>query len=282
MYDFECALMEGILGVTHVLRSNEFDSRIELQDYIRDLFKLPNPTVRQYARTNVKDATTKGREIRELIESGEYIGWDDPRLITLRALKRRGIIKESYYELAKVIGMSKSTSDLDFSVIAAINRQLLDEQAKRFFCVTNPIKITIEGAQDQEIKLKYHQHKEERGRVFRTNTDFLVEKKDFEGIKDGELVRLMDCLNFKKKGNTFTFVSTDLEDYKKEGKAIMHWLPADENIDITILSPENKIITAKAETNIAKLEEGAVIQFERYAFCRLDDKEKNSFWYGHD
>ncbi|MCB9359099.1 glutamate--tRNA ligase [Candidatus Woesearchaeota archaeon] len=286
MYDFECAVMEGILGVTHVLRSNEFDSRIELQDHIRSLFNLTNPTIRQYARTNVKDATTKGREIRELIKTGEYIGWDDPRLITLRALKRRGIVKEAYYELAKVIGMSKTTSELDFRVIAAINRQLLDESAQRFFAIVDPMEITIEGAPEQELALKYHQHKEDRGRKFKTNDKFLVEKEDLEKIKDGELIRLMDCLNFKKSGDKFIFTSTDLEEYKKDGKAIIHWLPADDCIDIEILMPDCKTKKAKAETSISQLKEGAVIQFERYAFCRLDsiDKDKGmyKFWYSHD
>ncbi|MFT4303493.1 MAG: glutamate--tRNA ligase [Candidatus Woesearchaeota archaeon] len=286
MYDFECALMEGILEITHVLRSNEFDSRIELQDYIRSLFNLSNPTIRQYARTNVKDATTKGREIRDLISTGEFIGWDDPRLITLRALKRRGIVKEAYYELAKVIGMSKTTSELDFSVIAAINRQLLDESAKRFFCITNPVKIAIEDAPSLEVNLKFHQHKEERARKFITNNTFLIEKQDYDNINDGDMIRLMDCLNFKKENNNFKYVSTDLEDYKNNGKSVIHWLPSDDNVDIEILMPDCKTINAKAESNILKLEQGSVIQFERYAFCRLDSKNdsgqpKMIFWYGH-
>ncbi len=286
MYDFENAIEEGLLGVTHVLRSNEFESRIELQDYIRSLFKLPNPTVKQYARFNVTGAVTQGREIRKLIESGDYIGWDDPRLVTLRALKRRGITKDAFYELAKVIGMSKATSNLDFSVIASINRKLLDETASRFFFIHDPVEILVEGAPEQEIELNLHPHKKKNGRPFKTGGKFYLSKTDLDQIKDGELVRLMDCLNFRKKDNKFTFVSTDVETYKKEGKKILHWIPVDQALEIEMLMPDCTTIKGVAEENIALIEEGEVVQFERYAFCRLDsiDECQNlyKFWYGHN
>jgi len=286
MYDFENAVEEGLLGITHVLRSNEFESRIELQNYIRDLFKLPNPEVRQYARFNVTGAITKGREIRELIESGDYLGWDDPRLVTLRALKRRGITSEAFYELAKVIGMSKTTSNLDFSVIASINRKLLDETASRFFFIADPEEVTIEGAPEQDIKLKIHPHGDEETREFKVKDKFYLSKDDLKDVKDGEMIRLMDCLNCVKKGNKFIFDSTDVETYRKKGKKIIHWLPVDDVMEIDMMMPDCKEIKGYAESNITQIEEGEVIQFERYAFCRLDSidecENKYKFWYGHD
>lgn len=286
MYDFENAIEEGLLGITHVLRSNEFESRIELQDYIRNIFNLPNPEVKQYARFNVTGAVTQGREIRKLIETGDYIGWDDPRLVTLRALKRRGITKDAFYELAKVIGMSKTTSNLDFSLIASINRKILDETASRLFFIDDPEEVIIEGAPVQELKLKIHPHKEDKSREFKVKDKFYLSKKDLKDIKDGELVRLMDCLNFTKKGNKFTFDSTDVESYRKKGKKIIHWLPADDTMKIEMLMPDCKTIEGVAESNITQLEEGDVIQFERYGFCRLDaiDECSNTykFWYGHN
>lgn len=286
MYDFENAIEDGMLGITHVLRSNEFESRIELQNYIRELFNLPNPEIRQYARFNITGAVTQGREIRALIETGKYIGWDDPRLVTLRALRRRGIVKESYYELAKVVGMSKTNSNIDFSVIAAINRHLLDESASRFFFIDDPVEVIIKGSPKQEIELDLHPHFRKEGRKFTTHEKFYLSKKDLSDVKDGELVRLMDCLNFVKKGKEYIFDSTDVENYRKKGKKIIHWLPADQVIETEVLLPDCTTVKGFAEKNITQLEEGSVIQFERYAFCRLDsvDECNNTykFWYGHN
>jgi glutamyl-tRNA synthetase len=288
MYDFENSIEEGLLRVTHVLRSNEFETRIELQNYIRDLFGLPNPTIRQYARFNITGAVTQGRDIRNLIESGEYIGWDDPRLVTLRALKRRGIVKEAYYELAKIIGMSKAVSNLDFSVIESVNRKLLDESALRFFFIDNPVEIEIEKCPEQEIEMHVHpdkkiQEKTKGKRLFRTKSKFYVSKKDFEHMKNNELIRLMDCMNFKKENGKFIFDSIEYESYKDRGKQIIHWLPKDETIEIEIVMPDNTKIRGLAEKNISMLKVDDVIQFERFGFCRLDKKENGNyiFWYTH-
>ncbi len=283
MYDFENAIEEGLLEITHVLRSNEFDSRIELQNHIRGLFKLPNPEVKQYARFNITNAVTQGREIREMIETGNYIGWDDPRLVTLRALKRRGIPKEAYYELAKVVGMSKATSNLDFEVIASTSRKLLDESAKRFFFIQNPKEIEIKNAPNQDIELDLHPDKIKGGREFKTTNKFYLTHEDFDSFEENEIIRLMDCLNFVKKQNEFEFVSTKYEDFKNKGKKIIHWLPVEKLTEVEILMPDNKAIKGLTENNISKLKVNDVIQFERFGFCRLDSIEDNKFkfWFTH-
>jgi glutamyl-tRNA synthetase len=282
MYDFENAIEEGLLEITHVLRSNEFETRIELQNYIRNLFDLPNPVTKQYARFNITGATTKGREIREKIESGDYLGWDDPRLVTLRALRRRGIVKETYYEMAKIVGMSKTTSNLDFSVIASINRKLLDKKAKRFFFIEKPVLIKIKNAPPREIELDLHPEIKEGGRKFNVDEEFYIEENDFKNIKPEEIIRLMDCLNFTKEKN-FIFKSLKYDEFKGKGSLIVHWLPKLGNSNVQIRMPDNTLIKGIAENNIQKLNIGDIIQFERFGFCRLDDVKDGiySFWFSH-
>jgi glutamyl-tRNA synthetase len=278
MYDLECAILEGALGVTHVLRGSEFESRIELQDHIRSLFDLQNPTIKQYARTNVQEATTKGREIRELIETGDYIGWDDPRLVTLRALKRRGIVREAFYELAKVVGMSKTNSFLDFSVISSINRKLLDESAKRFFCVIDPVDVVLEDAPARILKLNMHPHKDLGVREFNTTNEYLLEKKDVDEMADGEHIRLIDNLNFVNN----QCVSELHRDFA--GDKLIQFLVKDETMPITVRMPDNVVLEGFAERDITTLEVGEVIQFQRFGFCRLDAITNGvyEFWYTHD
>lgn len=283
MYDFENAIEEGMLGITHVFRSNEFESRIELQEYVRKLFNLSQPVIRQYARFNITGAETHGREIRKMIESGHYLGWDDPRLVTLRALKRRGIVKETLYEMAKTIGMSKANSNIDFSVIAAINRRILDEKALRFFFIHDPREITIENAPEQKIEMDLHPDARKGGRKFKVKDKFYITPEDAKSIKEKELIRLMDCLNFRKEGKVLKFVSKTVDDYRKEGKRIIHWLPKEKLAEVEILMPDNTPMHGLAENTIKELSLGDVVQFERFGFCRLDSIKDNKyrFWFTH-
>lgn len=277
LYDFESSIEDGINQVTHVLRSNEFDSRIELHNHIAKLFGFNDIEYKHYGRFNIVGAVTQGREIKKLIESSDYLGWDDPRLVTLKALKRRGIVKESFYELAKVAGLSKQQTNLDFTTIAAINRSILDNTSKRFYFIEKSKEITIENAPTQEIILDLHPDNDKGGRKLKTNTNFIIEEKDYNNIKDE--TRLIDCLNFKDS----KFTSKDFTDFK--GKNKIHWLPNDKEqlVDVEILMPDNTTKKGVAEKTLKLLKVGDVIQFERFGFCRLDSKEGNkySLWFTH-
>ncbi|MEM2121553.1 MAG: glutamate--tRNA ligase [Candidatus Woesearchaeota archaeon] len=291
VYDFENAVEEEFCGVTHILRSAEFGKmRVELQDYIKDLFGFKKQTVIQYGRFNVVGAITQGRIIRQLIEEKKVIGWDDPSLVTLRALRRRGIQKETYYELARTVGLSPTQTNIEWSVIAAINRKILDPIAKRFFFIENPVSITIEGAPEQNVKIKLHpEHLEYGFREFKTSKEFYIEKKDFEELSEGELCRLMECLNFKKQNQKFVFDSLEVSVFKEKGKKIIHWLPKDKDqiVKVKIFTPEHIYIEGIAEKNIKEIKIGDVVQFERFGFCRLDSiVRENSedvfiFWFTH-
>ncbi|MBW3010658.1 hypothetical protein KY326_00355, partial [Candidatus Woesearchaeota archaeon] len=105
-----------------------------------------------------------------------------------------------------------------------------------------------------------------------------------KNLKVGEMMRLMNCLNFIKKGkDKYVYDSQTHEDFKKKnGKTIIHWLPADENnMKISIRMPDNSFTEGLAESNIKKIKQGDIIQFERYAFVRLDNKKDWAFWFTH-
>lgn len=290
MYDFENAVEEGLCKVTHVMRSNEFDSRIELQNYIAKLLDFPEVTYKHYGRYNVPGATTQGREIRALIESGNYLGWDDPRLVTLRALKRRGILREAYYELAQKIGLSKTQTNLDFSVIAAVNRSLLDASAKRFFAVKNPVIITVNNIPKnlKEFNLAYHPDGIKGERKLPCTKEYYLEIEDNSSCPIGSIIRFMDSMNVKKiDETTYEFVSESYSDYKSfNGKALIHFVPKNgDEIKAEILLPDIKIQKIICESNVGMLKPDMVIQLERYAFVRFDHVKEDGtihFWYTHD
>lgn len=285
LYDFASAVEDGLNGVTHVLRSNEFDTRIELQEHILDLLGLVKPIFVHYGRSSITGAVTQGRKIRELIESGEYIGWDDPRLVTLRALRRRGIVKESLYHLAKVCGLSKQATNIDFTMISAENKKVLDESAKRFFFISDPVSLHIKGAPERELELDMHPKLDLGKRRFSTNEYYYIERRDFENMADGEFVRLIDNLNLVFRGRESEYVNDDYRDFKEKGECIIHFLPADKSqyVEAEIMMPNTNLVSGFAENAVKALKEGDVIQFQRFGFCRLDSIENGvyRFWFAH-
>lgn len=286
LYDFENAVGDALHGVTHIMRSSEFGTmRNELQNRLKDLLGFPKQVIVHYGRVNITGSLTKGREIREKIASGEMRGWDDPRLVTLKALKRRGIQPEAIHEFVLQAGMSPAETNIDFSVIAALNRKLLDARATRFFFIAHPERVRIEGAPRVEVRLRKHPDFPERGyRAHTTGEEFLLEKADLDSLREGELYRLMDCLNFTKEGRHLVFHSLEHEKYRESGKRIIHWLPANERLlDVEVMMPDATTLHGKGEPGMAEARVDEVVQAERFGFMRLDAKSATrlSFWYSH-
>ncbi|HYD03871.1 MAG TPA: glutamate--tRNA ligase [Alphaproteobacteria bacterium] len=287
-YDWQNAIMDSITGITIRVRSKEFELRNELQRHIQAILGLRVTRTYEFARFNLEGVESSGRKIREKVQSGELTGWDDPRLTTIVALRRRGFLPEAIKNFVLNTGMSKSESTLTWDDLILQNRRLLDKTAKRFFMMYDYEKIFIENAPTQTIQLKYHPDSDEKGsRNINTEKDFLILKSDLESLKEGGFYRFMDCLNFRKQGNMFIFDSLEHEKFRNGGSKIMHWLPAYGNVEIEILTTEAQTINGVAEHNIKNVKVGEVIQFERFGFCRLDSIEKNhgkevyKFWFTH-
>ncbi len=273
MYDFYNPIEDSLMGITHILRSNEFEQRVELQDLIKETLGLGKQTIVQYGRFNVIDATTKGREIRELIESGEFIGWDDPRLVTLKALKRRGITKEVIYALVNEVGLSKYQVNLDFDMIAAISRKILDKKVDRYYFVKDPVKLDFKNkVEERVVEIKIHPDRDEKRKV-KVDGDIFISKEDYEKFKGSE-IRLMNLFNIKlgKKCEV-------VEDNMKVQK--IQWVS--EGLKAKIMMDSGEYAFGLVEEGIKRLKNSEIVQLERFGFARLDKKEKGEliFWFTH-
>ena len=284
-YDFENAVMDGVEKITHRLRSKEFEMRNELQRHIQAALGFRETKIYEFARFNLEGVESSGRVIREKIKKKKLIGWDDPSLPTIAALRRRGFLPEAIKNFVLSTGITKAEATLTWEDLFAHNRKLLDAKCNRYFFINNVKEIKIENALKQIIELKLHPDFKERGfRKFNTKDKFYINKEDFKEFKEGKLYRLMDCLNFKKKRNKFIFDSLEHKKYKKHGKKIIHWLPKQKDlVKVEILMPDKKIIKGLAEPMVMNLNLNEVIQFQRFGFCKLDKKEKNklTFWFTH-
>jgi glutamyl-tRNA synthetase len=284
-YDFQNAIMDGYFNVTHRLRSKEFEMRSELQRYIQKLLGLHTTVTYEFARFNLEGVESSGRVIREKVNSGEYVGWDDPRLTTIVALRRRGFTPEAIKNFVLSTGMTKSEATLTWDDLILHNKRILDENADRFFFIKDPMLIKIHGAPEQDIELNRHPHHRKGGRHFKTHEEFYITKEDLDSLKDGELYRFMDCLNFTKKHGEFQFNSLDHTKYKERGKRIMHYLPKSGHLmHVEVMMPDKTIVTGLGEERMKELKVGDIIQAERFGFMRLDSIEhgKLKFWYTHN
>ena len=285
-YDFENAVMDGIEGITHRLRSKEFELRNELQRLLQTLAGFRETNIYEFARFNLEGVESSGRVIRDKVQKKQLIGWDDPSLTTLVALKRRGFLPEAIKEFVLSTGITKTESVLTWDDLIVHNRRHLDAKCNRYFFVENPKEIKVENAPEQNVELKMHPEFNDRGtRNFKTKDNFYVAEKDFKEFKDGKLYRLMDCINFKRAKNKFVFDSLEYEKYKSHGDKIIHWLPVQKDlIKAEVLMPDKKVAKGLAEPMVKNLKLGDIVQFQRFGFCKLDSKEKGKlkFWYTHD
>ncbi|MEK6849370.1 MAG: glutamate--tRNA ligase [Nanoarchaeota archaeon] len=287
LYDMASVVEEEHGGITHVMRSAEFVLRAELHDWLRKILGYRELNIFEFGRFNVIGSTTQGREIRELIESGKMLGWDDPRLVTLKALRRRGIEPATLHELVMEVGLKRDQANIDWTAIASINRKLIDPKTNRYFFVEDPVEITIDKNPSRTVLFNLHPDHPERGtRTLIAHDKFLIARKDFDDLQLKKLYRLMECCNFVKTAKGFAFDSQDVTVYKEKGERNMHWLPAEHQHDLTeveVLMPDATTVKGLGEHDLRKLKVNDVVQLERFGFCRVDkiDKNKVWFWYTH-
>jgi glutamyl-tRNA synthetase len=268
LYDFQNVIEDEICGITHIFRSSEF--RLELQNYIKDLLGFRKQTVVQYGRFEVEGAITQGREIRKLIEEGRIKGWDDPRLVTLKALKKRGIVKETYYKIAEKLGLNPTNAKIQWHMIAAENRKIIDPISPRFFFVGEPIEIVLDKAPKKTVKAPSFPNKKIYRKIPITKKIF-VDKIDFVQHK-GKEVRLMHFCNIilDKKAKV---TSIKLKDVPK-----IHWVSS-KNAKINLVMPDANEVEGLAEPDINKVGPNQTVQLERIGFARCD--QKGLFYFAH-
>ena len=291
-YDFATSIEDAILGITHVLRSNEFELRNELQRAIRGDLGLRQPEIIHYSRFNVEGVKASKREIKKLIEEKKVTGWDDPRLVTLMGLKRRGILPETIKQLALEIGMSTSAPVISWDNIFAINRKLLDPVANRYFAVIEPVKLLVEEAPKRVAELKNHPNFPERGtRKIETNGVFYISKRDAEDLKPGDQIRLKDLYNVEivYKGEDEISANYTGDGLFKDMKKIQ-WV-TENSKEFKLLIPGSLFIDGEynkdsltetimlGEQSLENLPEGEIVQLERVGFARKDAKD--TFILGH-
>ena len=287
-YDFVCPILDSTNGLTHALRGKEYELRDELYNAILEVLELPKPVIISISRLQIKHNTTAKRIIRDLVAKGQIKTWDDPRLVTISALRRRGILPEAIREFVLAAGISKQESEAEIEQLLVENRKLLDPITKRLHFVRGPTTIKITNIDDETVKIPLHpkQSMGERAMQVKGGTVY-IDVNDTPAV--GEILRLKDLCTIKVTNVVSNTVSAEKIETDEMPEKKIQWVGSD-HVKAKVLRPGNLLIGEgdNVEFNIdsMKIEEGIcekecenlkdddVVQFVRYGFVRKDGTEE--------
>lgn len=203
LYDFTHPLSDAIEGITHSLCTLEFQDHRPLYDWLVAHADMPaSPHQHEFARLNLNFTVTSKRRLKQLVDEQRVNGWDDPRLPTLRGLRRRGYTPAAIRNFCDSLGVSRADSVIDLGLLEAAVRDDLNRKAPRAFCVLDPVKLVIDDwDEDREewLEAPLHPQDESMGsrkvpltrEVYIDRGDFREEaNKKFKRLVLGDRVRL--------------------------------------------------------------------------------------------
>ena len=184
LYDFTHGLSDAIEGVTHSLCTLEFEDHRPLYDWILDHLETPSrPEQTEFARLQLEYTLTSKRKLNKLVSENFVSGWDDPRMLTLSGMRRRGFTPESIVAFCNVIGITKKDSTIEMGVLENTLREDLNARATRRMAVINPIKVVIENYpqhQEEFFSGPNHPQNPDRGtREIPFSREIYIEREDF-------------------------------------------------------------------------------------------------------
>ena len=205
MYDFAHPLSDAIEGITHSICTLEFEAHRPFYDWLLDVLDFdPNTRPRQieFARLELTNMVTSKRKLRQLVEENYVRGWDDPRMPTISGLKRRGYPPAAIRDFCERIGVAKSNSVVDISMLEHCVRENLNVNAERVMAVLNPLKVVLTNVEHSEMLLADRLPNSSRGKrfipfereIYIERDDFMEDApKKFFRLKPGGDVRLINA-----------------------------------------------------------------------------------------
>lgn len=276
MYDFAHPIEDAIEGITHSICTLEFEDHRPLYDWVVHEVGYEYPPKQiEFAKLYLTNVITGKRYIKRLVDEGIVDGWDDPRLVTIAALRRRGFTPQSIRDFMDLVGVTKSNSSNDYAMLEYCIRNDLKPKAPRVMAVLDPIKLIIDNYPEGEVEyldalnnmenpeLGHHQIAFEK-ELWIEREDFMEEPpKKYFRLFPGNEVRLMNayfvkCTGFEKDENgNVTAVHCTYDPETKSGtgftgrkvKGTIHWVPASHCKKVTVRLYENLVDEEKGVYN---------------------------------
>ena len=276
MYDFAHPIEDAIEGISHSICTLEFEDHRPLYDWVVRELEYPEPPKQiEFAKMYLTNVVTGKRYIKRLVDEGIVDGWDDPRLVTIAALRRRGFTPESIRNFMELVGVSKGNSSVDYAMLEYCIREDLNMTRPRVMAILDPVKLIIDNYPEDQIEymdVMNNQEKEEMGvRQVPFGRELYIEREDFMEeppkkyfrLYPGNEVRLMNayfvkCVDYKKDENgniTEIHCTYDPETRSGSGftgrkvKGTIHWVAAPTAVKATVRLYENLVDEEKGVYN---------------------------------
>jgi len=293
MYDFAHPIEDAIEGVTHSICTLEFEDHRPLYDWVVRELEYENPPKQiEFAKLYLTNVITGKRYIKQLVEKGIVDGWDDPRLVTIAALRRRGFTPEALKKFMELIGVSKSQASVDYAYLEYVIREDLKTKVPRVMAVLDPVKLVIDNYPEGETEyfdIENNPDTEDAGtRKVSFSRELYIEREDFMEeppkkyfrLFPGNEVRLkgayfVKCTGFEKDENgnvTVIHCTYDPETRSGSGfegrkvKGTIHWVNAADAYNCTVRLYENLVDEEKG-----KLNEDGSINFNPNSLTVIDN-----------
>ena len=293
LYNFSCAVDDHEMSVSHIIRGKEHEVNTLRQMYLYEHLGWEYPEIINIGRLGLEAGILSKSKIRAGVMSGEYSGWDDPRLGTLRALRRRGIQPEAIRKLMIEVGPKPINATLSWGNLASANKHVIEPVANRYFFVGDPVRLEVSGIDGKHTaNLQLHPDHPERGtrnydvKPEGGHASFVITKSDAEKMTAGRVIRLMGLFNVEVTGMDADrlearYHSKDHQTARSLGAPFIHWLIASVGADAQVVMPDASIMGGLAEPGCLKLSVDDVIQFERFGFVRVDCLAPFKAYYAH-
>ncbi len=276
MYDFAHPIEDAIEGVTHSICTLEFEDHRPLYDWVvRELEYEKPPKQIEFAKLYLTNVVTGKRYIKKLVEEGIVDGWDDPRLVSIAALRRRGFTPESIRMFVELCGVSKANSSVDYAMLEYCIREDLKLKRPRVMAVLDPVKLVIDNYPEGQVEyfdVPNNMENEELGvrkvpfarELYIEREDFMEEPpKKYFRLFPGNEVRLMNayfvkCESFvKNEKGEVTEVHCTYDPQTRSGsgftgrkvKGTIHWVAAETAVKAQVRLYENIIDEEKGVYN---------------------------------
>lgn len=293
-YDFAAPVEDSLDGVTHALRTKEYELRNTLYLNILDRLELRKPIVVEFSRLEFDNMPVSKRKIKQLLDDGLITGWDDPRLLTLSAMRRRGFDPNAIRNFVLSLGLTLAETKPPFKALESMNRKIIDPIAIRLFFVKDPIMLTVDDGKNIKVTLKNHPTNDLGTREVAVSTVFYICRDDAILLAEEEEVRLMELYNIKIKeidlennrAITASYLNNDIvRDMKK-----IQWVSDKNMTRYNILIPKELYLNDKfnpnslesiegyAEASVLQLKSHTPIQFIRFGFCITEEKRSSAIF----
>ena len=276
MYDFAHPIEDAIEHITHSICTLEFEDHRPLYDWVVRECEFENPPRQiEFAKLYLTNVITGKRYIKKLVEDGIVDGWDDPRLVSIAALRRRGYTPEAIRKFVDLVGVSKANSSVDYAMLEYCIREDLKLKKARMMAILDPVKLVIDNypeGQTEMLEVPNNLENPELGsRMVPFGRELYIEREDFMEepphkyfrLFPGNEVRLMSayfvtCTGFEKDENgNITVVHATYDPATKSGsgfcerkvKGTIHWVAAETAKQVEVRLYENIVDEEKGKLN---------------------------------